>query len=257
MGFRDDSEAVRARAEALERENRDLRRKLEEMQGAPPEAEAPAPRRGSSTLWVAGGVLLVVIGAGLLGTGAVPLPVVPVVVVLGMALITVGVVSALLHVVGPNEALVISGRQRRLPDGSVVGYRVVLGGRVIKLPFIETVDRISLRTFPVPVKLRHTYCRGGESVDVEASALVKISTSPPVLHNAVERFLGRSLDEVGRVAAETLEGNLRGVVAALTLEELEHDVLKVAHVLMEESDADMSRLGLEVDAFNIEKVRRE
>ena len=255
MGFRDDSEAVRARADALERENRDLRRQLEEKPGAPAEAAAPA-RRPSPTLWIAGGVLLLVLGAGLLGAGAVPLPVIPVFAALGVVLISVGIVKALLHVVGPGEALVVSGRQRRLPDGTVVGYRVVLGGRVIKLPFIEAVDRISLRTFRVPVKLEHTYCKGGTSVDVEANALVKVSTEPSALHNAVERFLGRSLDEVAEVAADKLDWNLRTLVHELTIEDLEHDPLKVAAVLMEEADADMSGVGLVIEAFNIEKVGR-
>lgn len=254
MGFRDDSEAVRARADALERENRDLRRQLEQLQGGGPSEDPGPPRRRSPTPWIAGGVLVLVLGAGLLSTHAVPVVVLPVLAALAMVLLSVGVLTALMYVVGPNEALVISGRQHRLSDGRAVGYRVVRGGRVIKLPFVETVDRLSLRIIPVEVKLTTAYAKGGKPVQVEGHARVKIASHPPELHNAVERFLCRPLDEVARVAAETIEGHLRAVVAVMPLEELVQDKLMAAHVLLEEADDDMKRLGLVIDTFTIQRV---
>lgn len=42
--------------------------------------------------------------------------------------------------VPPNQAAVISGRSRRLADGTTVGYRLVRGGATLILPFLEKVD---------------------------------------------------------------------------------------------------------------------
>jgi flotillin len=55
----------------------------------------------------------------------------------------------------------------------------------------------------------------------------------------------------------TLEGNLRGVLATLTPEEVNEDRLKFAHVLIEEADEDMKKLGLELDTMKIQNVTDE
>ncbi len=38
--------------------------------------------------------------------------------------------------VSPNQAAVISGRRRKLDDGTVVGYRLVRGGATLVIPFL-------------------------------------------------------------------------------------------------------------------------
>jgi flotillin len=56
------------------------------------------------------------------------------------------------------------------------------------------------------------------------------------------------------VARETLEGNLRGVLATLTPEEVNHDREKFARELLHEADHDLARLGLELDTLKIQHV---
>ena len=46
--------------------------------------------------------------------------------------------------VGPNEVMVISGRQHRTPDGRPVGFRVVKGGGTFVWPIFEKADILSL-----------------------------------------------------------------------------------------------------------------
>ena len=36
--------------------------------------------------------------------------------------------------VSPNAVAVLSGRKRKLPDGRVVGYRMVRGGAALRIP---------------------------------------------------------------------------------------------------------------------------
>ena len=72
--------------------------------------------------------------------------------------------------------------------------------------------------------------------------------------NAIERFLGRGLAEIQQVAKETLEGNLRGVLATLTPEEVNEDRLKFAESLAQEVEQDLSKLGLHLDVLKIQHV---
>ncbi|MEO7096393.1 MAG: flotillin family protein, partial [Polyangiales bacterium] len=63
----------------------------------------------------------------------------------------VWMLSKFLYVCKPNEILIFAGRQHRLPDGSVVGYKVLHGGRGFRTPLLETVNRMDMRLVPVEV----------------------------------------------------------------------------------------------------------
>ena len=145
------------------------------------------------------------------------LMIIPAILILG-TLAILGIIRANLKICQPNEVLIFSGRKRRLGDGSAVGYRVIQGGRGFRIPIIEKVDRIQLNTIPIDLTVSNAYSKGGIPLVVRAIANVKISSNETELNNAVERLLGKSLDEVQTIAKETLEGNLRGVVASLTPE---------------------------------------
>ena len=85
-------------------------------------------------------------------------------------------------------------------------------------------------------------------------ANVKIAGEQPVLDNAIERFLGVDRSRIMAIAKETLEGNLRGVLATLTPEELNQDKIKFAQSLLTEAEDDLRRLGLELDTLKIQDV---
>jgi flotillin len=180
-------------------------------------------------------------------------PVVIVAVVVGLWLL-IWAMRNLLYICPPNEVLIFSGSRKRLEDGTVVGFRAIFGGRGWRKPFFEKVDRISLNTIEVPIMIRGAYSRGGIPLNVDAIANVKISSNPVVIGNAIERFLGRDRNEIRRVAKETLEGHLRGVLATLTPEEVNEDRLKFAESLSKESEEDLSKLGLHVDTLKIQHV---
>ncbi len=163
-------------------------------------------------------------------------------------------IKANLKICQPNEVLIFSGRQRTLPDGSSVGYRVIKGGRGFRIPVFEEVDRLRLNTIPIDLSVTNAYSKGGIPLQVRAIANVKIASSEPELNNAVERLLGKNQDEVMMIAKETLEGNLRGVLATLTPEEVNEDRLKFAKELLDEADNDLSALGLHLDTLKIQSV---
>jgi len=166
----------------------------------------------------------------------------------------VALVSRFLLICQPNEAIVLSGRRRRLPDGTEVGYRVIRGGRALRVPVLERASRLSLETIPLNLTVQNAYSAGGIPLKVDAVANVKIASEEPVLGNAIERFLDKGMHEVHQIAKETLEGNLRGVLATLTPEEVNEDRLKFAQSLIEEADQDLGQLGLKLDTLKIQNV---
>jgi len=170
-----------------------------------------------------------------------------------LVLITL-IAKTFVRICEPHEILVFSGRRRTLPDGSTVGYRIVTGGLSFKWPIIEKVERMDARIIPIDIRISNAYSRGGIPLAVHAIVNVKLSKDPAVMGNAVERFLGRGVDELHRVAKETLEGHLRGVLATLTPEEVNEDRLKFAAALMQEADDDLHRLGLQLDTLKIQAV---
>ena len=178
--------------------------------------------------------------------------------------IALGLVGALIYAVRsliviclPNEMVVITGRNRTTSDGRQIGYRLLHGGRTLRIPIVERVSRVDLTTIPIDVTVRNAYSKGGIPLIVQGIANVKVSARDPVAHNAVERLLEKPFEEMMHIAKDTLEGNLRGVLATLTPEEANEDRLKFAGRLIEEADEDLKKLGLELDTLKIQNLTDE
>lgn len=163
-------------------------------------------------------------------------------------------IKNMLYVCQPNEVLVFSGRGGAKAN---VGYRIIKGGRTLRIPLLEVVDRVDLTNMIIEITVRNAYSKGGIPLTVQGVANIKVPGEQPLLHNALERFLGRSREEIMRVARETLEGNLRGVLAGLTPEEVNRDKEAFAAKLTEEAGHDLERIGLVLDTLNIQNVSDE
>ncbi|MDD9934178.1 MAG: SPFH domain-containing protein [Myxococcales bacterium] len=163
------------------------------------------------------------------------------------------IIRKLILICQPNEALVISGTRRRRGN-RVLGYRVIAGGRTLRIPLIEKVDRLDLSNLTIDIHLRGAYSRGGIPLNVEGVANVKIASDETVMANAIERFLGQPRSVIVGVAKEVLEGNLRGVLATLTPEEVNNDRVKFAAHLLQEAEGDLKRIGLSLDTLKIQNV---
>jgi flotillin len=174
-----------------------------------------------------------------------------------VVLFVIATVRSLIIICPPNRVAVISGRARELSDGRRVGYRAIRGGRTLRVPLLERVAWMELNTIPIEVSVHNAYSRGAIPLNVQGIANVKVSSIEGLLQNSVERFLDVDQDEIAAIAKETLEANLRGVLATLTPEEVNEDRLKFAQTLMEEADDDIKTLGLELDVLKIQNVTDE
>jgi len=167
------------------------------------------------------------------------------------------VVKNVLYVCQPNEVLIFSGRRNAGNDKVIRGYRVIRGGRAIRIPLFETVDRMDLTNMIIDVQVRGAYSKGGIPLIVHGIANIKVPGEEPLLSNTLERFLGKPRQEIMKIARETLEGNLRGVLSTLTPEEVNQDKERFARQLATEAEADLHNLGLVLDTLKIQNVTDE
>ncbi len=169
------------------------------------------------------------------------------------AIAAVLIAKNLLYVCPPNKVLVFSGGLHRLGDRTV-GYRTIRGGRALRIPMLETVDEIDLTNMIIEVAVVNAYSKGGIPLAVQGVANVKVASHEPLLSNALERFLQSDRQQIMRVAKDTLEGNLRGVLSQLTPEQVNEDKIAFAEKLLEEAEQDLGRLGLVLDTLKIQNV---
>ena len=159
-----------------------------------------------------------------------------------------------LVIANPNEVVILSGRKWKNNESQEVGFRVLTGGRALRIPIVETIKRMDVRTMPVPIEIHNAYSSGGIPLHLQAIANIKISSDPHLVGNAIERFLDHKLEDIVRVARETLEGNLRGVVATMTPEQVNEDRLKFAERIASDISSDLAKLGLQLDTLKIQNV---
>ncbi|MBU0637706.1 MAG: hypothetical protein KKB50_02485, partial [Planctomycetes bacterium] len=139
-----------------------------------------------------------------------------------------------------------------------LGYRILIGGRKIVIPVINKVTRLSLRNMQVALEVK-AQSGGGKMmpVNVNGVANVKVSSDPAERGNAIERFLGQPVQDLQRVARETLEGGLRAVIGKMTPEEIVEDRDKFVSTVVQEVSDDFRKLGLLIDSVNIQNVHDE
>src|SRR5687768_11110560 len=159
--------------------------------------------------------------------------------------------------VSPNQAAVISGRTRKLSDGTTVGYRQVRGGATLVFPFLEKVEYLDLNVITVPLATQRAYTVQGVPVSVKAVANVKIKGDDSSLRASSERFLGMPQQVFHQLVFQTLEGHLRAILGTLTVEEINNDRQSFAQKLLTEAAGDLEKMGIGLDALTIQEISDE
>lgn len=157
--------------------------------------------------------------------------------------------------IAPNKAAVLYGRKNKSAAGDMKGYRLITGGGVFKIPFFEEVQFIDLSNRVINIKVENAPNKNGVMTTVEGVANTKFSSDKALLEIAVERFLGKSEEEVDRIIFQNLEGHLRSVVGKMTMEELIGDKQALNQAVLEDASEDFKKLGITVDSLNIQDIR--
>ncbi len=150
----------------------------------------------------------------------------------------------------PNEAMVVSGSKRGGDGGQ---FHIVTGQGAFVFPWTHTARWLSLDlreallSETCVTKLRIP-------LTVEAVAVFKVGDDNASITNAARRFLDQQKG-MERLTAQVLAGHLRSIVGGLTVEEIIGDRNRVAQEVKAASADEMEKLGLVVDAFQIQEIK--
>lgn len=145
----------------------------------------------------------------------------------------------------PDQAYIISGLGKK--------HKILIGRAGIKIPFLERIDRLNLALIPIDVKTSSEVPTADYiNVRVDSNVNVKIGRDEASLQKAAINFLNLHTSEIGRVAQQVLEGNMREIVGQMKLEEMVSDRQKFAELVKENASPDLAAMGLEIISFNVQ-----
>ncbi|MET3804859.1 putative membrane protein YqiK [Nakamurella sp. UYEF19] len=153
------------------------------------------------------------------------------------------------HVPAPNEALLISGSKRQTQDTQ---FRIVTGHGSFVIPVKQKARILSLALLEAEI-VEDCVTNQGIRLNIQAVAVFKVGDDFASIANAARRFLSeqnRMEELIGRIFA----GHLRSIVGALTVEELIRERDRVAQEVKDGSHAEMEKLGIVVDAVQIQEI---
>ncbi len=161
-----------------------------------------------------------------------------IVIVLFLVIVTVGYKKA-----PPDTAFIISGLRKK----------VIVGKASIKIPFLERLDKLSLKLIAIDVRTASAVPTADYiNIQVDAAVNIKISSEPKQLSLAAENFLNQNTQYIANIAREVLEGNMREIVGRMRLEEMVSDRQKFANLVKENAEPDLAAMGLDIVSFNVQ-----
>lgn len=197
-------------------------------------------------------------------------------------LLIVGAVVAAIVIIGllvtccyvkaiPTEAVVVTGAGHKEP-------KFVTGRGVLVLPFIQRYDKIIMKILKLDVKTPPTGVKTSEGVPLWIDSVVTVqvySNASTITDNevkeagckdrdefihtrqraAISNFLGAKEGDFNDKVNDILQGNLREIVAEMTVMDVLTKRKEFAVRVMENAKPDLAKVGLEVVTFNIQDVQ--
>lgn len=167
-------------------------------------------------------------------------------------------------VAGPSEAFIVTGRRGKKstdPDTGRIstdnsGQKVVVGGGVFVVPFVQQKFTLDLSSRHIPIAVRGAVTLRGVKANLEGVAIVKVGGTEDSIRAAAQRFLAQQGGIVG-FTQEVLSGALRSIVGRMSVEDIIRDRAAFAGQVAEEAEASLSGQGLVLDAFQIQDITTE
>lgn len=153
------------------------------------------------------------------------------------------------HVPAPNEALLISGSKRR---NEAMQFRIVTGHGSFVMPVKQKARVLSLALREAEI-VEECITNQGIRLNVRAVAAFKVGDDQASIANAARRFLSEQ-DRMEVLVGRVFAGHLRSIIGGLTVEEIIRERDRVAQEVKDGSHAEMEKLGIVVDALEIQEI---
>jgi len=105
--------------------------------------------------------------------------------------------------------------------------------------------------------LTNALSRQNIRVDVPCRFTIAISTEPDSMNTAAERLLGLSSEQIQELAKDILFGQLRLVIATMTIEEINSDRDKFLDNISKNVDSELKKIGLKLINVNVTDIKDE
>lgn len=178
----------------------------------------------------------------------------PLVIIIVAAIVLFVTISALLKRYKrcpSDKILVIYGRT----GGS--SAKCVHGGGAFIWPVIQDYAYLDLKPLSIEANLTNALSRQNIRVDVPCRFTIAISTEADSMNTAAERLLGLTSEQIQELAKDILFGQLRLVIATMTIEEINSDRDKFLDNISKNIDSELKKIGLKLINVNVTDIKDE
>ena len=158
-------------------------------------------------------------------------------------------------------------RYRRCPSDKILviygttsnggSAKCIHGGGAFVWPVVQDYAYLSLTPISIEANLTNALSRQNIRVDVPCRFTVGISTEGDSMNNAAERLLGLSANDIQEMARDILFGQLRLVIASMSIEELNSDRDKFQENIMTNVEIELKKIGLKLINVNVTDIKDE
>ena len=148
----------------------------------------------------------------------------------------------------PDEAMLISG-------GRAAGnapFRVVTGHGAFIMPFFRKVRFLTLAMCEAEVEER-CVTQQGITLNVRAVIAFKVGNDSESIVSAGQRFLSDQ-NQMAVLTGRIFAGHLRSIIGSMTVEQIIKERQKLATEVLDGSKEEMIKIGLTVDALQIQSI---
>lgn len=161
----------------------------------------------------------------------------------------------------------IINRYRRCPSDKILvvygttgnrgSAKCVHGGGTFVWPIIQDYAYLSLTPISIDANLTNALSKQNIRVDIPCRFTVGISTDPDCMTAAAERLLGQTAAQIQELARDILFGQLRLVIATMSIEELNSDRDKFLDAISSNVEVELKKIGLRLINVNVTDINDE
>jgi flotillin len=169
-------------------------------------------------------------------------------------------------VVGFILIMSLISRYKRCPSDKILvvygntggsSAKCIHGGGAFIWPVIQDYAFLSLIPISIDANLTNALSKQNIRVDVPCRFTVGISTDSDSMNNAAERLLGQSNNQIQELARDILFGQLRLVIATMSIEEINSDRDKFLENISTNVEVELKKIGLKLINVNVTDIKDE
>ncbi|MBE6291038.1 MAG: flotillin family protein [Bacteroidales bacterium] len=179
---------------------------------------------------------------------------------------SIGLLAVILVVVIFATFSFVIRRYRRCPSDKILviygstgsgSAKCIHGGGRFVWPIIQDYAYLNLTPISIDANLTNALSRQNIRVDVPCRFTVGISTEADSMNNAAERLLGLTSNEIQELARDILFGQLRLVIATMSIEEINSDRDKFLENISKNVEVELKKIGLRLINVNVTDIKDE